>query len=70
MDYEIVGTIAEPRPFLLLLFTEVPGRGILQSSSNLYLAEVPRRGRLWVAAHATSVYHFLYNINRENDKEC
>jgi hypothetical protein len=70
MDHEIVGTIAEPRPFLLPLFTVVPEREILRSSSNLHLAEVPRRGCLWVAAHATSLYHFLYNFNRENDKEC
>jgi hypothetical protein len=60
MDYEIVGTIAEPQPFLLPLFTEVPGREILRSSSNLHLAEVPRRGCLWVAAHTISVYDFLY----------
>jgi hypothetical protein len=52
MDYEIVGTIAEPHPFLLPLFTDVPIRGILRSSSNLYLTEVPGRGCLWLAAAA------------------
>jgi hypothetical protein len=40
MDYEIVGTIAAPQPFLLFLFTQVPGRRILGSSFELALPPV------------------------------